>query len=109
MIHKRFARHFVPHYFVDPEAVPHECHNEVHHRAHAIALPALFIYLQVLVFATASFYFIGRAAPRILGVTTFNQEEIIRLTNEKREKSGLPNLTEINILSQPASANALDI
>ncbi len=109
MIHRKLSRHFVPHYFVDPEAVAHERHDEVHHRAHAIALPALFIYLQVLVFATASFYFIGRAAPRALGAVTFSQEEIVRLTNEKRGQAGLPNLVENKMLSQAATAKASDM
>lgn len=109
MIHRKLSRHFVPHYFVDPEVVSHERHDHIHHRAHAIALPALFIYLQILVFATASFYFIGRAAPRVLGVATFSQEEIVRLTNEKREQAGLPNLVENKLLSQAAADKASDM
>lgn len=109
MTYRKLSRHFVPHYFVDPEAFPRERHDHIHHRAHAIALPALFIYLQILVFATASFYFIGRAAPRILGVTTFSQEEIVRLTNEKREQTGLPSLVENKLLSQAAADKASDM
>ncbi len=109
MIHQRLARHFVPHYFVDPEAVEPGHHDRIHHRAHAISLPSLFIYLQVLVFVTASFYFIGRAAPHILGVTTFSDQEIIRLTNQKRAEQGLPALSGNAFLSKAAAAKASDM
>lgn len=96
--HHRFTKHFVPYH-----------HEGKQHRAHAVSLPALFGYLQILIILTAGLYLIKLKAPQILGQATFSASQIINLTNSKRQQNGLPPLLENPLLDQAAAAKAQDM
>lgn len=110
MIHRKIAKHFLPHYFVDPEfAEAYEGRGRGHHRAHALSLWSLFSYLQILIIFGASLYLIRANAPQILGQITFGAEQIITLTNNKRAEFGLPTLSNNALLAQAAAGKAGDM
>ncbi len=112
MITRKTSRHLLPHFFADPAfadlAVDID-RDRVHHRAHALNLPALFIYLQVLVITGAGLFLIKLKAPQILGTASFSADQIISLTNNKRTQNGLGTLTYNAQLAQAASAKAADM
>lgn len=102
----------MPHFYADPvfaDAASALNRNLVHHRAHALSHASLFIYLQVLIFATAALYFLRLSAPQILGQVTFSAGQIITLTNEQRVAQGLSALTYNSFLAQGAGAKAADM
>lgn len=99
MIHRKIARHFVPHHDEDGEQ----------HHAHALTLPALFAYFQIFVFLIAGLYFVKIRAPQILGVATFSAQQIIDLTNAQRVQNGLGPLTYNGQLAAAAAAKAQDM
>ena len=99
MTHRNFHHHFVPHTHDDG----------TNHRAHAISLVALFLYLQVLVVSTFGFYLIAKVVPNILGSVSFSASEIIDLTNQKRQEKGLSQLMVNSQLSQAAGEKAGDM
>ncbi len=110
MIRRRIAHHFLPHFLVDAETVrnisdPHR----VHHRAHALSLTSLFLYLQILILITIGIYTIRLKAPRILGTASFSSQQIIDLTNQKRTQNGLGPLTFNGLLAAAAEAKARDM
>lgn len=96
---RRVHRHFLPHFF----AVGH------HHSAHGILIAALFLYLQILVVATAGVYVLRVHAPRILGTAAFSASSIIQITNEKRAEYGLGALAVNDQLSAAAAKKAEDM
>ena len=106
MIQQKITRHFLRQY---RHFVPHHDEQGQHRRASALALPALFLYLQILVVLTAGLYLIRLKAPHILGTAQFTAEQIIALTNAAREKNDLPPLAFNNSLSQAAGAKAGDM
>lgn len=91
----RIHHHFLPHH-----------HDGFHHRAHAISLGALFVYLQLLIFFGSAIYFLKLTSPHILGTATFSASEIISLTNQKRAENHLPVLTTNPFLTKAAFAKA---
>ena len=99
MIRQKITKHFVPH------------RNEQgqHQRALALTVPALFLYLQILVVLTAGLYLIRLKAPHILGTAQFTAEQIIALTNAKRLQNGLASLSYNDSLSRAANAKASDM
>lgn len=99
MIHRKLARHFVPHHHEDGEQ----------HHAHALTLPALFAYFQIFVFLIAGLYFVKVRAPQVLGVASFSASEIISLTNVQRVQNGLGPLTYNSLLASAAAAKAQDM
>jgi uncharacterized protein YkwD len=99
MIHRKLARHFVPHQHEDGEQ----------HHAHALALPALFAYFQIFVFLIAGLYFIKVRAPQVLGIASFSASEIISLTNAQRVQNGLGPLNYNGQLAAAAAAKAQDM
>ncbi len=94
MIH----HHFLPHH-----------HDGQHHRAHALSVGALFVYLQLLVVVSAGIYLIRLTSPAILGTATFGAQQIIELTNKKRVQNNLPPLTYSPLLEQAAKAKAANM
>lgn len=99
MIHKKLVRHLLPHVHKNGEV----------HRAHGLSLLALFLYLQVLIIFTVGLYSIKLAAPQILGVAKFTAEQIVALTNAKRQANGLELLSFNPSLAQAAAAKARDM
>ncbi len=99
MIHRKLARHFVPHHHEDGEQ----------HHAHALTLPALFAYFQIFVFLIAGLYFVKIRAPQVLGVASFSAQQIIDLTNAQRVQNGLGPLTYNGMLASAAAAKAQDM
>jgi len=96
---KKIARHFFP--GLDDEGY--------HHRAIALTIPALFLYLQILVVLTAGLYIIRLKAPNILGTASFSALQIINLTNKEREENALSPLSLNQQLTQAANAKAADM
>jgi len=99
VIHRKIARHFLPSLDDDGR----------HRRAIALTVPALFLYLQILVVLTAGLYIIRLKAPSILGTASFSALQIINLTNKEREKSALSPLSLNQQLTQAANAKAADM
>lgn len=91
--------HFLPHIHEDGK----------YHRAHAISLVALFIYLQALIFVSGGFYFFRANTGRVLGTSIYSPEQIIFLTNRERAEEGLPALAVNPLLSGAAKAKADDM
>ena len=75
-------------------------------RALALTLPALFIYLNVLLFATGGLYLVRLKAPHILGTALFSAERIVDLTNAMRGQNNLPGLSYNPLLASAAAAKA---
>lgn len=109
MVRHKIHRHLLPHFFVDLDFARNLGGKTGHHSAHSLTLPALFLYLQLLLVATATLFVIARTVPSILGTATFSSAEIIRLTNETRAQYGLAPLVASARLSQAAEAKALDM
>ncbi len=103
MIHKKIVHH-IRH--LHHQVLPHLHDDGGEHRAHAISLVALFVYLQIFVAVTGGFYLIKTKVPQILGTVTFSAEQIISLTNAKRAENGLGALTFNPLLANAASAKA---
>ncbi|KKR50869.1 MAG: hypothetical protein UT84_C0005G0015 [Candidatus Curtissbacteria bacterium GW2011_GWA1_40_16] len=99
VIHRKLARHFIPHHHEDGEQ----------HHAHALTLPALFAYFQIFVFLIAGLYFVKVRAPQVLGVASFSAQEIISLTNARRVQNGLGPLVYNGQLATAAAAKAQDM
>lgn len=109
---RRIHYHFLPHFFGDPafaDAAVGISRNQVHHRAHALSLASLFIYLQTLVLVTVALYVVNWRSPQILGETIFSASEIIALTNQKRAADGLVELIYNPLLARAAQAKAEDM
>lgn len=110
--HHKLHHHFLPHFFAAPEFADEAVElsrNSVHHRAHALSVWSLFVYLQILVVFTVSLYAISQKAPQVLGAVTFSADQIISLTNQKRTQNGLPVLTYNSRLAQAAGAKAANM
>lgn len=99
MVRQRLASHFIPHRHEDGKD----------HRAHALSLTSLLVYLQIFAVLAAGLYFIRLRAPHILGVVSFGADQIISLTNDKRAQNGLPALSANSALSTAAAAKAADM
>lgn len=94
----KLHHHFLPHH-----------HDGEHHRAHALSVGALFVYLQLLVVISAGIYLIRLTSPAILGTATFSAQQIIDLTNKKRAENNLPVLSYNPFLDQAAKAKAANM
>ena len=107
VIARRIHHHFFPHFLVDIETVGGLAEpNRVHHRAHALNLSFLFIYLQILLLFGTGLFVVRLKAPQILGTVTFSTDQIIALTNQKREQNGLSDLSYNSQLAAAAVAKA---
>ncbi|MBI3342131.1 hypothetical protein HY024_03330 [Candidatus Curtissbacteria bacterium] len=98
MAARNFHHHFVPH-----------VHDGEQHQAHALSHFALFVYLQLVIFAGLLFLTVHIGPPKILGAVNFSAKQIIDLTNDKRKENGLGQLTENQNLDKAAEAKARDM
>lgn len=84
------------HHFILP-------HPETHKRAHLISFKALLIYALFFVLLQVSFKGISIVKPTVLGITSnMSQQDLIKLTNDQRQKNGLPPLAENSELDKAA-------
>lgn len=82
-------------------------HPETHKKAHLLSFKALIIYILFFLLLQFGLGTLSRVRPDILGISSaLNQQDLIRLTNEERAKSGLPALLEDGRLSAAAAAKA---
>ncbi|MEX2028322.1 MAG: CAP domain-containing protein [Candidatus Curtissbacteria bacterium] len=118
MTHKNFHHHFLPHSScakasTDAKAMADKSEGQApsgtHHRAHALSLGALFVYLQILVVVSAGIYFLRLTSPAILGTATFSAQQIIDLTNQKRAEANLGQLSASPMLETAARAKAANM
>lgn len=64
-------------------------HPKTHKKAHLISMRAIFIYVLFFVLLQFGFNGISKIQPNILGISAnLNQQELIKLTNTKRQKLG---------------------
>lgn len=94
----KLHHHFLPHH-----------HDGTHHRAHALSVGALFVYLQLLVVISAGIYLVRLTSPAILGTATFSAQQVIDLTNKKRAENNLPALSASPLLEAAAKAKAANM
>lgn len=87
--------------------LPHHTNN---HRARALHIDALFVYLILFVLAQFSFKWIARTYPNVLGYATdIRVDALLSDTNAQRAARGLPVLTLNSELSAAAAAKAADM
>lgn len=78
-------------------------HPETHKKAHLLSIPALLGYILIFLILQLSLNIVGRVNPGVLGInSSVTQQELIKLTNEERQKIGLPTLIENPKLNQAA-------
>lgn len=82
-------------------------HRETHEKAQLLNWHAVAIYVLLFILLQVSFSIIGYAKPGVLGITSnVNQKLLIELTNQERQKAGLPLLRENAFLDAAAKAKA---
>lgn len=82
-------------------------HPQTHRKAHLISISGLFVYIALFIILQISFQIISQVKPGVLGISSsINQQELIKLTNESRQKNGLPALKEDARLNQAAIEKA---
>lgn len=82
-------------------------HPETHKAAHLISTPAFLIYILLFLALQFGFKDLSIIRPDILGISAnIEVKELIRLTNQQREKNGLSPLTENSLLNQAAGEKA---
>lgn len=87
--------------------LPHESNNQRARILHPIFIAVLLLLFLGSQIAMAS---LSQYVPVVLGYSAnFSREEIVRLTNEEREKAGLGQLTESSVLDGAALAKAQDM
>lgn len=87
--------------------LPHE-DNQYH--PYILRHPYLATFFILLVTVQVSLNLFYSSDPRVLGfATSIYQQELIRLTNQEREKQGLPALTENSTLNQASQLKAADM
>ena len=89
--------------------LPHKHEDDSHHQAHALSPFAFFTYIQILIIVIAGLYLIRIKAPHILGTASFSAEQIIDLTNAKREKNNQPALIQNSLLTKAAQNKVQDM
>ncbi len=82
-------------------------HPQTHKKAHLISAPALAVYIAIFIVLQMGLHLVSTIKPGILGIASnINQQELIKLTNAKREALGLPSVTEDPRLDEAAKAKA---
>lgn len=85
-------------------------HSETHKKAHLISIPALFIYVFMIITVQFGLGTLTKSHPGVLGVKAdISPQEVIRLTNIEREKNGLGPLREDSRLAEAARLKALNM
>jgi uncharacterized protein YkwD len=87
--------------------IPRESNNYKAKSLHISSLSTLMVLIMVSQIALT---FFSRIVPGVLGIaTSITAQELIDLTNAKRQENGLPVLTQNPILSQAAQQKAADM
>lgn len=82
-------------------------HKDTHKKAHLISWEGLVIYILVFILLQISLSIISYSKPGILGISAdIDQKTIIELTNQEREKMGLPKVSENEALDKAAALKA---
>ncbi len=82
-------------------------HPDTHKKAHLLSFPALLVYIALFIFLQFGIKGLSTIRPDILGVSSdINVSELIKLTNEQRQKNGLVALSENSALDVAAAAKA---
>lgn len=89
--------------------IPHRHDGGEFHRAHLISNTSLFVYFQLLLIFGSFVFFTKAKNPDILGAIIYSPSEIIKLTNQQRQKSGLGDVVENPLLDQAAASKAADM
>ncbi|MDO8619234.1 MAG: CAP domain-containing protein [Candidatus Daviesbacteria bacterium] len=80
-------------------------HTETHQKAHLVSWHGLLIYTLIFMLMQVSFSIFAQAKPGVLGVdSSIDYKKVIELTNQEREKAGLPPLSE-NLSLDNAATN----
>lgn len=80
------------------------------HRARLLHHSILFVFIAVLFVAEIGFITVKSRFPQVLGAAiNLSAQELLQLTNQKREKEGLSQLTLNDELSQAAAMKAKDM
>ena len=98
----RVIWHKIHHWFIP--------HRETHQKARLISWQALFGYVLLFIFLQVGFSIVGYAKPGVLGITgSIDQKKLIELTNQEREKKGLPAVSENEALDRAAALKAANM
>ena len=98
----RVIWHKIHHWFIP--------HRETHQKARLISWEALFGYILLFIFLQVGFSIVGYAKPGVLGITgSIDQKKLIELTNQEREKKGLPAVSENEALDRAAALKAANM
>ncbi|MBI2596176.1 CAP domain-containing protein [Candidatus Daviesbacteria bacterium] len=82
-------------------------HSQTHKKAHLISAPALAVYIAIFIVLQMGLHLVSTVKPGILGIASnISQQELIKLTNAKREALGLPPVIEDPRLDAAALAKA---
>lgn len=82
-------------------------HPKTHKKAHLLSEKSLLIYLLFFVLLQVGFKGITKIQPGVLGTTSaITTQQVITLTNEERQKYGLPQLKENQELDKAADEKA---
>lgn len=82
-------------------------HPQTHKKAHLISAPALAVYIAIFIVLQMGFRLVSTVRPEILGIASnVNQQELINLTNAKRQVLGLAPVIEDSKLNAAALAKA---
>lgn len=85
-------------------------HEDNQHHPLLLRHPFLATFFILLVTVQVSLNLFYSSDPRVLGfATSIYQQELVKLTNQEREKQGLPALTENSTLDQAAQLKAVDM
>jgi hypothetical protein len=87
-------------------------HPETHKKAHLISPAGIFVYIALFIILQVSLTLINTVRPGILGVSAnIDYKEVIRLTNQEREKKGLSSLREnanLNVAAYEKGKNMIE-
>lgn len=82
-------------------------HPETHKKAYLLSWKALIVYTLLFILFETSLTTLNTLSPGVLGIASgVNQQEIIALTNQERQKMGLEPLVEDERLNAAAAAKA---
>src|SRR3990167_4456914 len=78
-------------------------HKDTNKKAHLLSWEAILIYVLFFILLQVGFSIVGFAKPGVLGINgNIDQKRLIELTNQERQKAGLPPLVENEALDKAA-------
>lgn len=85
-------------------------HKQTHQKATLISWEGLLIYVLLFILLQVSFSLVSNLAPGVLGINSnIDQKKVIELTNQERQKLGLPLVKENEALDKAAAAKAANM